>query len=175
MENNVKQMTLCGLMTCLLIVCAQLTIALPSLVPITLQTLAVYLIGLMLKPRYALLSTLCYILMGAIGLGVFAGMSGGIAVLAGPAGGFLFSFPIMAFVISLIAYKSESLVTWLIALLVGTLICYGIGTIYFIYVTRSALSAALMSCVIPFLPGDALKIIVALILNKKLKKFCTSK
>lgn len=170
MNTKVRDMLLCALFACIIAILAQVQIALPTLVPITLQTLGVYLIGALLKPKLAFISTLVYVLMGAIGLPVFSGFNGGVANLLGPSGGYIYSFPIMALVISLIITKNNSLLFKVIAMVVGTVVCYGIGTIWFIYVTNTSLLPALTMCVIPFLPGDTLKIIVAIVLSKKLDK-----
>ena len=163
-------MLYCSLFACLMAILAQLQISLPTLVPITMQTLGVYIIGAVLKPKLALISTLVYVLMGAIGLPVFGGFSGGIASLLGPSGGFIFSFPIMALSISLIISRQKSILAQIIAMIIGTAVCYFIGTLWFMYVTDAHLISALTMCVIPFLPGDTLKIIIALIISNRLTK-----
>ena len=109
MNTKVKNMLYCALFACLIAILAQIQIALPTLVPITLQTLGVYLVSLLLKPKLAFISTLVYVFMGTIGLPVFGGFSGGLASLLGPSGGYIFSFPIMALVIALIVKRNEKL------------------------------------------------------------------
>ena len=136
-------MLYCALFACLIAILAQIQIALPTLVPITLQTLGVYLVSLLLKPKLAFISTLVYVFMGASGLPVFGGFSGGLASLL-----------IMALVIALIVKRNEKLSFKIIALIIGTAVCYLIGTLWFIYVTNTSLIPALTMCVIPFLPGD---------------------
>lgn len=168
MNTKVKNMLYCALFACLIAILAQIQIALPTLVPITLQTLGVYLVSLLLKPKLAFISTLIYVFMGAIGLPVFGGFSGGLASLLGPSGGYIFSFPIMALVIALIVKRNEKLSFKIIALIIGTAVCYLIGTLWFIYVTNTSLIPALTMCVIPFLPGDTLKIIISIILANRL-------
>lgn len=153
---------------CIIAILAQIQIALPSLVPITLQTLGIYLTAMILKPKLAFTSSLIYILMGAIGLPVFAGFSGGIGILLGPTGGYIYSFPIMALIISFFN-KNEDLLTKLLALTLGTIICYSIGTLWFMYINQASLISAISLCVIPFIPGDIVKIIVTIILSNKIK------
>ena len=143
MNTKVKNMLYCALFACLIAILAQIQIALPTLVPITLQTLGVYLVSLLLKPKLAFISTLVYVFMGAIGLPVFGGFSGGLASLLGPSGGYIFSFPIMALVIALIVKRNEKLSFKIIALIIGTAVCYLIGTLWFIYVTNTSLIPAL--------------------------------
>lgn len=153
---------------CIIAILAQIQIALPSLVPITLQTLGIYLAAMILKPKLAFTSSLIYILMGAIGLPVFAGFSGGIGIILGPTGGYIYSFPIIALIISFLN-KNNYLSTKLLALVIATSVCYGIGTLWFMYISQSSLLSALSLCVIPFIPGDIIKIVAAIILSNKIK------
>lgn len=175
MQNDVRDLAKGALFVALIIIGAQISIPLPSLVPISLQTLAIYLLALMCEKKQAFLSTLVYVIMGAAGLPVFANFTGGASHLIGSAGGFIFSFPVMAYVISAIAYRSEDMKVWVLAMLAGSVICYGIGSLYFIFVTKSTLLAALSSCVIPFIPGDLSKVIMSCFAVKRLKRFVVQK
>lgn len=166
---KVKNMLYCSLFACITAILAQIKIDLPSLVPITMQTLGIYLIACLLKPRLALIASLVYLLMGTIGLPVFTNFNGGISTLLNATGGYIFSFPIMALVISLIVNQKDTLVIKIIAFLIGTAICYMIGTLWFMYVTNTSLWPALTMCVLPFIPGDLIKMVVAIILVNKLK------
>src|SRR3989338_884787 len=106
-ERQIMQgMILAALFAALTAVAAQVKIPLSfTPVPITLQTLMVLLSGAMLGARYGALSQFIYLVLGAAGLPVFAGGSGGIASLFGPTGGYLFSYPIAAFIVG---YMTES-------------------------------------------------------------------
>ena len=154
---------------CIISLLAQIKIDLPSLVPITLQTLGIYLASCILKPKLAFSASLVYVLLGAIGLPVFSGFNGGLSSLLGPSGGYIFSFPITALVISLIVNSRHSTILKIIAMIIGTFICYFIGTVWFMYVTKNTLLSSLMMCVVPFIPGDLIKIAIASILSKKIK------
>lgn len=154
---------------CIIAILAQVQITLPSLVPLTLQTLGIYLTAILLKPRLALITSLVYVLMGAIGLPVFTGFSGGISILLGPTGGYIYSFPLMALIISMMINHHPTVIFKIIAMILGTLICYLIGTLWFMYVMQMSLAPSLIACVLPFLPGDAIKIIIAVFLSNKLK------
>ena len=154
---------------CIISLLAQIKIDLPSLVPITLQTLGIYLASCILKPKLAFSASLVYVLLGAIGLPVFSGFNGGLSSLLGPSGGYIFSFPITALVISLIVNNRCSTILKIIAMIIGTFICYFIGTVWFMYVTKNTLLSSLMMCVVPFIPGDLIKIAIASILSKKIK------
>ena len=116
---------------CITAILAQIRFTLPSLVPITLQTLGIYLIGLVLKPKIAFISSLIYILMGAIGLPVYSGFSAGLSTILGPTGGYIFSFPITALIISYLVHYRSTTIFKFGALILGTIICYLIGTLWF--------------------------------------------
>lgn len=129
-------------------------------VPITLQTLMVLLSGAMLGSSYGALAMIIYLLLGAIGLPVFSGGSSGIGSLLGPTGGFLLSFPVAAFTIGNLA-KTKKLTTLLFAMLVGTLIIYIFGAIQGTLVTHLGLSAIFVGWILPFIIGDAIKLLLA--------------
>lgn len=167
MNNKVKTMCLLSMLLCILIILAQIKIDI-GYVPITLQTFAVYLIALILQPKYSFYVTLTYILMGAIGLPVFAGMTGGIGALLSYNGGYIFSFPVMAYCISFLGYQ-KSIIQKIIACIAGTVLCYTIGTAWFMYVMKMDLIASLMMCVVPFLITDSLKIMISVLLSQKIK------
>ena len=169
MNLKVKNMIYCSMFACIIVILAQVQITLPSLVPLTLQTLGIYLTAILLKPRLALITSLVYVLMGAIGLPVFTGFSGGIGILLGPTGGYIYSFPLMALIISMVINHHTTVLFKIIAMILGTLICYLIGTLWFMYVMQMSLVPSLIACVLPFLPGDAIKIIIAAFLSNKLK------
>lgn len=154
---------------CIVALLAQIRIDLPGLVPITLQTLGIYIIACSLTPKLAVIATIVYVLMGSIGLPVFTGFRGGLSSLVGPTGGYIFSFPITSLIISFIINNQNSVTRKIIAMTLGTAVCYLIGTIWFIYVTNNTFITALIICVIPFIPGDIIKIAVASTLSTKIK------
>ena len=107
-RSKLKGMVFAALFAALTGAVAWFKIPLPfTPVPITLQTLMVLLSGAMLGPIYGALSMVIYLLLGAIGLPVFAGGSSGVGALLGPTGGYLLSYPVAAFVIGLIAKKDK--------------------------------------------------------------------
>lgn len=160
---KVKDLVYCALGACLIAVAAQITITLPiTIVPVTLQTFMIYLLGLIYAPKKAMLTAVIYLILGAVGLPVFAGMSGGFTALVSPSGGYLLSYPLMIAVISLLTKQKY------LGMILGTMVCYGIGTIWFMFITKMDLMASLTMCVIPFLLGDTLKIVIAGTIVKKL-------
>lgn len=162
---------LCAFFATLTVVGTIISIPLPfSPVPINMALLSVFLAGNLLGAKLGALSQLVYICLGAAGLPVFSKFSGGAAILAGPTGGYIIGYIAAAFLVGLITQKSFPFGPKLIlGFLTGLVACYTLGTLWFIYVTNTTLWAALFMCVIPFLPGDGIKILLAYLLTKKLK------
>ena len=107
-------------MACMMAIFSQIKIDLPGYVPITLQTFMVCLIALIAPCKVAVSACVVYLLMGAVGLPVFAGFQGGMGSLLGYSGGYIFSFPIMVYVIS----KLKTRVPIVLACIIGSVICY---------------------------------------------------
>ncbi|MEN6326766.1 MAG: biotin transporter BioY [Syntrophomonas sp.] len=141
-------------------------------VPITLQTLFTCLSGILLGARAGGLSQIIYVLLGIIGLPVFAGGKAGAGVLFGPSGGYLIGFVVGAYVMGkIVEIRREPGWVWLLmALLVGNLIIYTLGTWQLMEVTGFSLVKSLMVGVVPFLFGDLLKIVATAWLGVKISK-----
>ena len=171
LKSKTLEMTMVALGAALIIVMAQLVIPMPSGVPMTLQTFAITLIAIVLGPRLSTYSTLIYLLLGAIGLPVFAGMKGGIQVLAGPTGGFLWSFPLMALLIGLGAqYIREKKWLFLALLVAGTLANYAVGIMAFMVITGASFWPAFMACFVPFIPTTIIKAVMAIVIGIPIRK-----
>lgn len=166
---SVQDICMIAFMTAVTAVMAQISIPMPFGVPMTMQTFAITLAGVILGSKKGGLSILIYVLIGLVGIPVFANFSGGIQCLAGPTGGFLISFPIMAFLIGL---GADSRNKWIFLLFVtlGTLANYVIGLVFFCLVMQSSLAAGLAACVIPFLPTAVIKAVTASILGIQIQK-----
>jgi len=167
---NIRQMTLISLFAALTAVGAFISIPLYP-IPLTLQTLFTLLAAMTLGSVMGASSQIIYVLLGIIGLPVFAGFKAGIGILFGPTGGFLFGFIISAYIIGKIIElkKEKNIFYYLLAGLIGTLIIYIIGVTQLSLVTDMGIKKALMVGMFPFLPGDILKIIVASFIASKLK------
>lgn len=135
-------------------------------VPLSLCTLFLYLIGWVLEPKQAIAAVAVYVLMGAAGLPVFAGFTGGLGHLAGPAGGYIIGYLPMTAVCALVVRWFPAR-WWMrfVGMVLGTAVLYMIGTVWFCLQTETGLMAALVICVVPFLPGDLVKILAALLLG----------
>ena len=134
-------------------------------VPVTLQTLFALLTAVALPPLMALLSMAAYLFIGAIGLPIFT-TGGGLAAMLGPTGGFLIGMLPAVFAASLImkAITSKLRIAAIAASLAATAIIYFIGVPWLSVKMDIPLSAALASGFLPFIPGDTLKIIIAVII-----------
>ncbi|OFW53306.1 MAG: BioY family transporter [Actinobacteria bacterium RBG_13_35_12] len=140
-------------------------------VPLTLQTLFTLLAAMTLGSIMGASSQIIYVLLGVVGLPVFAGFKAGIGILFGPTGGFLFGFIISAYVIGKIIElkKEKNIFYYFLAGLLGTVIIYIIGITQISLVTGIGVKKAITVGMLPFLPGDILKIIAASFIANKLK------
>ena len=169
-SEHTKKMILVGIFAALTTVCAWITVPLPfTPVPINLALLGVYLSACLLGAHYALYSQLIYILLGAVGLPVFAGFSGGFAILIGPTGGYILGYAFAAFITGLLAGEHTSLKRLIPAMVCGCAVCYAFGSLWYMLQSGTALLPTLLACVVPFLPGDALKIAAAVLLVRRLQ------
>jgi biotin transport system substrate-specific component len=138
-------------------------------VPITLQTLWVFLAGLILGPVWAGVAFVLYLFAGALGLPVFAGAAGGVGNFLDPTGGFLISFPVAAAVVGLVAHGTDApgppgevpVPRILAAVVAGSVVVYTLGAVGFSILTATALTSAVVTVVLPFLPVAALKTVAA--------------
>lgn len=172
-----RQLTQMALMLALLIICSQLTIPLGP-VPITLQTFAILMIGLVLPPKYAGLTTLIYLVVGLFGLPVFSGGTGGFGSFISPSFGFVIGFIPASFIISYLKQrlKPETNSKLMGTTLIGTVILYIIGLSYMYIIFRNVLDIetgfthVLQLGLIPFIPGDIFKALLAIFVYKRLKR-----
>lgn len=139
-------------------------------VPIVLTTLFALLAGLLLGSRWGLTSMGLYLLVGAIGMPVFAGGKGGLAHLFGPTGGYLFGFALAAWVTGFIAERSRGLLFWeIFSIVAGSLAIYSLGVPWLKVVTPMSWPKALLGGMAPFIIGDAVKASVALVLARAVR------
>lgn len=171
-KSNVRCLTYTAIFTALICVLSQLSIPMPAGVPMTLQTLIIPIAGIILGAKWGTISTLIYLLLGAVGIPVFAGGTAGFGVLFGMTGGFLISFPLMALCAGLGSRKNNKAAT-AIGLILGAVLNYAIGTIWFVVAAPSDFASAFTACVLPFIPTAIIKIIGAEILGLYLKKVLT--
>ena len=171
---SVRKMAIIALMTAVLCILAPISIPLfISPVPISLGVLAIYLTAYVLSPLDATISVIIFILLGTFGLPVFSGYSGGLSKLVGPTGGYIIGFLFTVYISSLFIHMKKGIIFDVIGMITGLVLCYILGTIWFSYQQGKGFIASLLLCVVPFLIGDAIKIIVAVILGTQLNKRLT--
>ena len=169
-----KDIALMGMCIALLAICSFISV--PTTVPFTLQTFGVFVVLLLLGGKNGTIAIPGYIILGAIGVPVFAGFSGGFSVILGMTGGYILGFLLTGIAYMLATkYLGEGLVVRIGALIVGLALCYTFGTIWFIKVYAMQVGsigtmAALSMCVFPFLIPDAIKLIAAVIVAQRVKK-----
>jgi len=139
-------------------------------VPIVLTSLFVLLSGLLLGSRWGLTSMAIYLLVGAIGMPVFAGGRGGFPHFFGPTGGYLFGYALSAWVTGVVSERSRGLVVWqVLAVVAGAVSIYLVGVPWLKVVTQVSWTKALMVGMVPFLIGDTVKASVALMLARAVR------
>ena len=158
-----RRITTIALMTAVIAVCSWISI--PTTIPFTLQLMGVFLTLKVLGAKDGLISICIYILMGVIGLPVFASFNSGVGTLLGPTGGFIVGF--IAIGITYIVFPKFQDV-------IGLILCYSCGILWFCYVSMGTIDAegiisSLTICVVPFVIPDIIKIVVANIITKRIK------
>lgn len=165
-----KQMVLIALMTAVTCVLGPLSIPLPfSPVPISLTNFAIFLAIFVLGMKSGTISFIIYLLLGAVGVPVFSSFRGGLQVLAGPTGGYLIGFIFLALIMGFaLDHFDRKLVPTIIGMIIGMAVCYAFGTVWLAKLLSLSFKEGLMMGVIPYLAGDAAKIIIAAIVGPKL-------
>lgn len=171
--DTIVELTMAALYTAVFCILAPHTLYLPfSPVGITMGSFLLYLTGLLLGPKLGCVSIFLYMCMGFVGLPVFSGYTAGAGVLFGPTGGFLLGYLPCVAVVGVLCKRTavgkKGIVRFLTGMVAGTLILYMAGTLWFcfFYGEGSSFRNALKACVLPFLPFDIVKIVLAILLYK---------
>ena len=159
-----KDLVITGMFTALICVMAQISFPTQP-IPFTLSLFAIFLTGALLTPRYSFFAVLTYLLIGAFGIPVFAGLKGGIGHLTNMTGGYLMAFPLMAFITSF--FKKYNII---LGMLIALLSCYLIGTAWFSFITGNTFYTSLLTCVVPFVILDLIKIALAASVSTVIRK-----
>lgn len=173
MKFSLKEIILIGIFAAITGICAQIAFQSPfSPVAITMQTFAVFISAIILGSKCGAFSQIIYLLIGAIGFPVFSNFHGGFGIILGPSGGYLISFPIIAF---LIGYAVEhkiklSFVSSMLLMILGLIVCYSLGTAQLAFLTKNSFIKALNIGVYPFILFDLVKIILASAIGLQVRK-----
>lgn len=171
MRIKTKDLALAAMFTALTAICSWICI--PGTVPFTMQTFAVFLAVGLLGGRLGTLSVAAYILLGAFGLPVFSGFSGGFGVLFGATGGYIIGFLFSALTMWAVERLfGRGIAALGAAMVLGLAVCYGFGTAWFVlvYSRSTGLAAAFAAYVAPFIAPDLLKLSLALAITVRLRK-----
>jgi biotin transport system substrate-specific component len=163
-EGILRDIALIGAGSAFVATLAQISIPLPfSPVPITGQTLAVLLVGAVLGSKRGAIALMAYLAEGIIGIPVFAGGTGGIGRLLGPTGGYLVGFIASSYLVGLLSERGwdKSYRGSVLAMVVGNAAIYLFGIPWLIATTGVSLKGAIFMGFLPFIPGDALKLLIA--------------
>lgn len=168
-RRHAGSLTACAMMCALLAVCAQFQLPLPG-VPVSLTLFAVHLGAMLLSERQAVMSIVCYLLLGLCGVPVFAGFSSGPAALLGPTGGFLLSYPLCTLVTGrLIRRFARAFMPLFLSGLAGAALCMLLGVLWFMLITKTPLTLPALAYWLLYLPGDAVKCALAALLALRLQ------
>ena len=173
-SNKTRDIVYMSVFTAMISICSWISI--PASIPFTLQTMGVFTTVGLLGGKRGTLTVLTYILLGAIGIPVFAGLTGGVSVLLGTTGGYIIGFLLSALLMwGIETIMGRNQIVLAFSMIAGLIVCYVFGTAWFmlIYTQHSGvigLSTVLGLCVIPFIIPDLIKISVALFLTNRLKK-----
>ncbi|BAU26939.1 biotin transport system substrate-specific component [Aneurinibacillus soli] len=161
-SQRLKMMILSALFCAIISVCAQLSISFLPMVPFTMQNFAIALTVIILGQRYGTLAVLLYILLGVIGVPVFAQFKTGASVLVGPTGGYLIGYIVAAFVMGMMLKRDTiTVIRAFLANVVGLAIIYALGVAQLKLVAHLTWNKAIAVGMTPFIAPDLLKIALA--------------
>ena len=174
MRSNVKIKTMCyiGLTTAIICILGPLSLPIPiSPVPVSLAIFGIYIASYVLGSRGAAAACVLYILIGLLGVPVFAAFTGGPQKLFGPTGGYILGYLAVAYFTGLFVERYEDrLYMHAAGMVLGLLICYSLGTLWLAVSAGMTASAALLSGVLPFIPMDIVKMLLAVAVGVPLRR-----
>lgn len=169
---TVKQLAIVGLMTAIICVMAPFALPIPfSPVPISLGTLAIYFVLTVLGLKFGTISVIIYILLGLAGLPVFTGFRGGPGTLFGPTGGYIIGYIFMALICGFFIDKwGNKILLCFLGMILGTAALYVFGSFWLAFQLSYTLPQAFMAGAIPYIPGDLIKLVIAVAVGRQLRK-----
>lgn len=168
-RNVTLNLVMTGMFSALLIVLSQLSIPTPTGVPITLQTFAVAITGVILGWKFGLVSTLIYILLGVAGLPVFANFKAGLQAIVGPTGGFIYGF-ILIVTLCGIGSKRKNILLGILIGIIGLLGCHVLGINHYAFLSNISFWKSALLVSIPYFIKDVVSIVLAFVIGIQVKK-----
>ena len=170
-KMSIRELCHIAVFVAIISVCAQIQIPMPPGVPLTLQTFAIMLTGIILGIRNGIIATSVYIILGAFGAPVFSSFSGGLGILFGRTGGFILSFPLLALASGIGAeFSGKYNRIWLaLSLLIGATINFTCGVLMFSLVMSMPLAVSFGFSAAPFIPAELIKIALLVAFGKTIK------
>lgn len=173
---TVKDITLIAVFVAVITVCSWISIPVGP-VPVTLQTFAIFMTAGLLGTKRSLITIIIYIMLGMVGVPVFSQFKAGPNVLAGPTGGyvigFIFTVIIIGVLTKIVSKSNKTLknaVTFL-SMILGDVVCFVVETIHFMFMMKVDLISSLTICVIPYIIPDLVKMIIAIMVIDRVKKY----
>ena len=165
-NSRIFDMARVSLMCAILCILSPISIPIGP-IPVSLSLFAVYLTCFLLDTKKSLCAVSLYILIGFVGLPVFSGYAGGAAKLFGPTGGYIFGYLLIALISGIFMehFPQDKWAFRITGCILGLIICYALGTAWFMLLSKTAFNEALALCVLPFVPFDLLKIAMAYFLS----------
>ncbi len=170
MTTRTYTLTSTALMTAVTCILGPLAIPIGP-VPVSLTPLAVFLSVYILGTKRGTIAYLLYLLIGAVGVPVFSGFTGGLGKLAGPTGGYLVGFILMALIGGWFIFRYyDKVAVQFLGMLLGLVVCYAFGSAWLAYSAGMSFGAAVAAGVLPFIAFDLVKIAVAIFLGRTVRK-----
>ena len=175
-KSTVYELTCCALMAAIICIFAPMSVPIGP-IPVSLTNLVLYFAIFLLGTRGTTISYIVYLLLGLVGLPVFSGYVGGVAKVAGPTGGYLIGFLPMILIMgplyALARKQSRIWINWAITvggMILATAVAYVFGTIWFVLQMDCTVAYAMTVCVLPFIPFDLAKIVIANLLGRAVRR-----
>lgn len=166
--SKTKEMIVCSLFAAVICIAAPFAIVIGP-VPVTMTIFAIALTAFSVGSVKSAAATLLYILIGLVGLPVFSNFQGGVGVIMNPTGGFIFSYVFVALILGRCT-KTKNILHICLLCTAALLVCYFFGTVWFVSVTQSTVAYALSVCIVPFIPFDIIKLVLAYIAGSAIRR-----
>ena len=173
MKNNTKSIAMIGMFTAIISVLSIITIPMPTGVPVTLQTFAIALCGCVLGYKMGTISTIVYILLGTVGVPVFAGMHGGASWVVSYSGGFIWGFIFMTLLCG-IGIKQKNIVLRYVFCILGLAACHVLGVIQYAVIAHVSLLTSFLAVSVPFMIKDVISVVAAYLVSIPIRKALSS-